>query len=95
MKIIPLGSKLLVLPHERKNHKTEGGIEIVQAELLEGEIIEVSDEFSHLYKVGDVVLFSASAGQGEYYNGKNCIWIDGRSTASGGDTWAIISNDEA
>lgn len=90
----PIGNKLLIEPQEKKNFKTEGGLEVVQSELSEGIIIEVSDEYSGIYEKGNLILYNADAGKPEYYNGKSCQWIDGRSTANGGDVWAIILNGE-
>lgn len=94
MRLEPLGSKILIEPREKTNHKTEAGIEIVQNELAEGEVIEVSEEYKQFFAPGDVILYSMSAGNGEYYKGKSCMWIDGRSVSSGGDVWAIIHDDK-
>ncbi len=93
MRLQPLGSKLLIAPREKTNHRTEAGIEIVQNELAEGVIIEVSDEFKAFFNPGDVVLYSMGAGNGEYYKGQSCMWIDGRSPDKGGDVWAVCLED--
>lgn len=90
MTLQPLGSKILISPREKTNHKTEAGIEIIQNELAEGTIIEVSEEYKQFFAIGDVILYSMSAGNGEYYNGKSCMWIDGRSVDRGGDVWAVL-----
>ncbi len=94
MKLKPIGSKLLIEPKEKENFKTEGGIEIVQNELSEGTIIEVSEGFESLYKVGDTILYNADAGKPQPYNGKQCQWIDGRAISGGGDVWAVILKSE-
>lgn len=88
MRIKPLGSKLLIIPQIRKNHKTEAGIEITNEDLSEGVVVEVSDDFKDTISIDDVVIYAANAGQGEYYNGRQCVWIDARSPDKGGDTWA-------
>ena len=93
MRLLPLGSKLLIEPQERKEHKTQAGLEILNAELSEGKVIEVSDDFKEIYKQGDTVLYSRGAGQGEYYQGKTCVWIDGRSINNGGDVWSLCYED--
>lgn len=85
-----MGSKLLLEPQKRKEQKTKSGIDVTNNELNEGIVVEVSDEFKEIYSVGDTVLYSSGAGQGEYYQGKPCVWIDGRPVAEGGDTWAVI-----
>ena len=95
MRLLPMGSKLLIEPQKRKEYKTEAGIDVINSDLSEGKIVEVSDDFKEIYKEGDIVLYSLGAGQGEYYQGKPCVWIDGRSVNNGGDVWSLILNDEA
>lgn len=90
MKIKPVGSKILVLPLETKNHVTESGIEIFQNQLSIGEVIEVSDEYEDVYKVGGKVLYSSDAGRPQPYNGKDVLWMDARSPDKGGDIHAKI-----
>lgn len=90
MKFKPLGSKLLILPLEPGNYKTEGNIEIIQNTVAIGEVIEVSEEYEGIIKVGDIVLYSDGAGITEPFCGKGWQWIDARTVAKGGDCWAII-----
>jgi hypothetical protein len=94
MRLKPFGSKLLVLPQERKNFITEGKIELIENELSEGLVIEVSDVFSDVIKEGDIVCYSAEAGKPQPYNGKSCIWIDARSINEGGDLWFVVVPDK-
>lgn len=94
MKIKPVGSKLIILQKEKTNFKTEGGLEVVENELREGVVVEVSDEFGKLYKKGDIVLFPDGSGISEFYNGQYCRWIDGRSVATGGEIWGIIPEED-
>ena len=93
VKYSPLGTKLLILQLPRENHKTEAGIEVVQADLDEGEIVEVGSDVQDVYKKGDIILYSKEAGQGEFYNGKTHLWIDGRAIDKGGDVVAIVSEE--
>lgn len=94
MRLIPVGSKLLITKQERKAAVTDNNIEIIQNDLKEGVVVEVSEEFKDLYSIGDIVLYSSGAGQGEYYNGQNCVWIDGRGIKDGGDVWSKVIYDE-
>ena len=93
MKLKPVGSKLLVLPVETKNYVTESKIELVESELSQAEVVEISDELSAIYKVGDVVLLPNKAGVLQIYNGKKCLWINGLGYPSG-DVWAIVSEEK-
>ena len=77
-KITPLGANILVLPKEdESNYKTESGIEIVNNTLEQGTVVEVSEEFKHIYKVGETVIFSKGSGVGQMYNTKSHIWLNG------------------
>ncbi len=93
MKITAQGSNLLVFPVSKENYVTDGGIEIVDVVLAQGEVIEVSDEYSNLYKQGDIVMYSEGAGISQPYNGKLCIWISGKPTNDGGSIYAVITNE--
>ena len=62
-KLIPQGSKIIVEPLLSVNHKTEGGLEVVNTSTLEGIILEYSSEFESIYKKGDIVVFSSGAGK--------------------------------
>ena len=88
MKLKPVGSKLLVLPLETENYVTESKIELIEAELERAKVVEVSDELSDIYKVGDVVLYPKKLGSLQIYEGKKCLWINGAGYPSG-DVWAI------
>ena len=88
MKLKPVGSKLLVLPLEARNHVTESKIELVETELSRAEVVEVSYDLKDIYKVGEVVLMPAKIGTLQIYNGKSCLWINGNGYPSG-DVWAI------
>lgn len=89
VKLEPQGTKILVLPLETKHAETEGGLTIVDTELTEGEIAEVSAELSEIYKKGDKILFPKAAGTSQFYNHKAHLWLNGTG-APMGDVWAII-----
>lgn len=89
IKLIPQGTKLLVLPLSTENKKSEGGLEIVNTELSEGEVVEISKELSEIYKKGDVVLYQKGTGVSQMYKHKPHLWIDGKG-APHGDVWSIV-----
>ena len=93
LKISPVGSKLLVLPVESANFKTESGIEAVNLVLAEAEIVEIGEDVLGVYLIGDRILFSKNSGISQMYNHKPHIWLDGRA-APVGEVWAIISEEE-
>lgn len=88
MQIKPFGSKLIVLPKDRENHKSEGGIEVISP-LKFCEVVEVSDEYSDIYSKGDLLLYEGE-GKSELYNGQACFWIDGRPSNENGNVWAKV-----
>jgi hypothetical protein len=90
MKLKPVGTKLLVFPLETKNYVTDTNIELIQTELARAEVMEVSDELSNIYNVGDVVMLPESVGTLQIYNGKKCLWINGMGFPNG-DVWAIVN----
>ena len=92
MKLKPVGSKLLVLPLETKNYVTNTNIELVETELARAKVMEVSDELSHIYNVGDVVMFPDKAGVLQIYNGEKCLWLNGMGFPNG-DIWAITDEN--
>ena len=77
MKLKPVGSKLLVFPLETKNYVTNTNIELVETELARAKVMEVSEELSHIYNVGDIVMFPDKAGVLQIYNGEKCLWLNG------------------
>lgn len=91
-KFEPVGRKMLVEPLKEKNYTTSVGIELVQLEFTKAKVLEVSREFNSMYIPGDVVVISSSAGVGQQYNGKSCLWIDAKS-APDGDVWFIVRED--
>ena len=92
MKLKPVGTKLLVSPVESKNYVTETNIELIETELARAEVVEVSEELSSIYKVGDIVMFPDKMGSLQIYNGKKCLWLNG-SGFPVGDIWAIVNED--
>lgn len=92
MKITPVGNKILVLQRNREVQKTESGFEVPNSDLVEGEVVEVSNYLSAIYKAGDVVLFPRETGTNQMYNGNQHKFINGQEYPSG-DVWAIITKD--
>ena len=45
-----------------------------------------------VYEKGDIVAFPQNTGYSQTYNGKSCLWIDGKG-APDGDVW-FISKEE-
>ena len=86
----PQGDKIIVLPIQSENFKTESGLEIVDTELSEGEVLEVSPDLSHIYKVGDTILFPKGAGNSVMYQKKLCLFLNGTG-APKGDVWSIVT----
>ena len=75
-KIIPVGENILCLPLPKENHTTESGISIVDNTLSKAKVMEVSEEFAHIYKAGDIVIFTENAGIGQYYKQQQCLWLN-------------------
>lgn len=91
-KIKPNGSKLIVHPLPSKETTTEGGMVVMDLELEEGEVVEVSNEYSDRYKEGDIVLYPKGAGISlPNYKKKNCLWLNGQAPDQGGDVWGIVT----
>ena len=88
MSFKPVGFKILVLPTERKNTVTESNIELVNNALAEGEVVEVSDHLSNVYKKGDTVYFPPNAGIEYPYNGKVHKILSGQEHPQG-DVWGL------
>lgn len=77
--VIPVGTKLIVHPLPKKDEELASGIIVssaANAELLEGEVVAVSQQIANLYSVGDVVLYNARKGVGQIFNGKAYLWLD-------------------
>jgi len=75
-KIIPVGENLLALPLPKENHTTESGISIVDNTLAKAKVMEVSNEFAHIYKKGDIIIFTENAGISQYYKQQQCLWLN-------------------
>ena len=88
-KITPVGQKLIVFPLPKETLTTENNIVVMDNELDNGEIIEVSDELKDLYKPGDVVIYPSGAGLTIHYNKKACLWI-----TSNLDIWGILTDEK-
>lgn len=88
-KLVPQGTKILVLPLETENKVSDGGLEIVNTELGEAKVVAVSKELGDVYKVGDTILYPKTTGVSQFYNHKPHLWIDGKG-APQGDVWAIV-----
>ena len=89
----PQGDKIIVLPIKSENFKTASGLEVVEMELSEGEVIEVSTDLSHIYTKGDIVLFPKGAGNSVMYQKKLCLFLNGTG-APKGDIWSIVTKDK-
>jgi co-chaperonin GroES (HSP10) len=74
-KIQPQGQRLIVLPIEKDNHKTQGGIELVDTELAYAKVVETSTELQDVYKEGDTVVFPKGVGIGISYRNKLHLWV--------------------
>jgi hypothetical protein len=85
---------MLILPQEIKNFTTGTDIEIIQNDLRQGKVVEVSDEYKDIYPIDTLVVYSANAGLNHFYNGKQCLIIDCRGVSSGGDLWFIVKQDK-
>lgn len=88
-KLEPQGSKILVLPLNTEHKESEGGLVLVDNELTEGEIVELSKELSEIYKKGDIILYPKNAGTSQVYNHKPHLWLNGTG-APYGDVWSIV-----
>jgi co-chaperonin GroES (HSP10) len=84
----PQGKKIIVLPLEKENYVSDGGIEIVGNLLKRGRVVEVCNQYFDVYKKGDVVIFPERAGTELMYNGTVHLYLTGEG-APNGDIWAI------
>jgi len=79
MKVIPLGSRLLIKPI-KEERKTEGGIvlpDTAKEKPMKAEVIEVGKDVEDLdIKAGDKVIFSKYAGTEIKINDEDYIVID-------------------
>lgn len=88
MKIIPDGKKLLVLPIKAEEEKVGSIIvpaSVAVADLSRATVVEVSDELSHKFEEGNVVLYPTKAGQAQWYKGEWHLWLTEREFDS--DIW--------
>lgn len=92
-KIQPMGTKLIVFPIDKQNEISESGLELVNLVLQYGEIIEVGLEVMDVYKKGDIIIYPAERGNTQHYQKKNMLWLDGKPFTSGGDVWAIVTDE--
>ena len=92
IQVQPVGNKIIVYPLPKKEEELASGIVVatsVNAELLEGEIVAVFPQIqSDLYKVGDVVLYNARKGVGQFMNGKPYLWLDTQTHLE--EVWGIV-----
>lgn len=90
IKIQPIGTKLLVKKLAAKEYEKEGVIipENAGSNLSEGEVVIVSNEISHIFKEGDIVLFPAKKGAYEPRLEGEHIWLDARDGLD--EVWGIV-----
>jgi len=88
----PIGLKLLVLPIQTENYKTESGLEIVGNILEEGEVVAVSDFLKDIYSKGDIIVYPKDSGSPYFYNGQNYKVLNGQEMPQG-DVWFIKTKD--
>ncbi len=91
MTVIPAGTKLLVKPLPKKEEKLDSSIiipESANADLREGEVVAISNEISHLFKIGDIVLYPNRKGVGFVYNQIPHLWLDSNPTKE--EIWGIV-----
>jgi co-chaperonin GroES (HSP10) len=70
---------VIVEVFDAKEDTTDSGIvipESVNAALSEGVVIRVAEDAKDDYAEGDIVLYPSGAGNGQFINGKTCIWIN-------------------
>jgi len=63
---------------DSKEETTEGGIvipESANAALSEGIVLRSAEDAKDDYNEGDAVLYPSGAGNGQFIDGKACIWI--------------------
>lgn len=90
-KIEPVGAFLIVKPLKMDETKTEGGIIAMDLELEKGQVLEVSNEWSDRYSIGDIILYPKDSGLTlPHYKKQNCLWINGKASTDGGDVYAKI-----
>lgn len=88
MRIEPFGHRIIVSPTVSEYTKTEGGI-VVDDDLSEGVVVEVSDELVGKFMPGQHVLYHKDSGQSQYYQGKSCLWLNTNT-----DIWGIVFPDK-
>ncbi len=92
MSLKPVGNKIIVFLLERKDEELNGIIipGVANADLLEGEVVSVSDDVAHKCEVGDVVLFPKKHGISTVFGGRPCLWL--RYTED--EIWGIIKKEK-
>ncbi len=95
MKIIPEGRKLIVLPKEGPvEDDTVNGViipySVATADLKEATVVEVSDDLSHKFAAGDIVLHPKDSGLGCLYKGKPHLWL----RQDQNEIWGKVEPDE-
>jgi hypothetical protein len=75
IKIKPQGKKLIALPLKTENFVTKHGLEIVDTVLAYAKVVEVSDELSDVYTVGDIIQHPVGSGVGIFYNKEHSLYI--------------------
>ena len=86
MKINPVGNKILV-KHLASNHHESKGLVIVESDLSEGEVVEVSKDLEDIYKVGDKILYPRHNGIALQYHNESCVWLNTN------EIWGIITEE--
>lgn len=87
-KLQPLGDKIIVLPVSSENHKTAGGLELVEGQLEKGKVVAFPESYKDVYKVGDTVLFQKGNYVTHFYLGETHLILNGNG-APQGDVWFI------
>lgn len=91
--IEPIGVQLIVLPKPKAHEEVSGSnIVMVNVELEEGEIVEVSSYLKDIYKKGDTVIFPKKRGIPIPYKGSLHFFMNGNEYPQG-DILAIVRED--
>lgn len=86
----PVGTKILVYPLPKKDEELASGIIVsaaANAELLEGEVVAVSEQAKDLYEIGQTILYPNRKGVGQIFNGKPYLWLDTETSRE--EIWGI------
>lgn len=94
IKVVPVGTKILVKPIKKEETIMESGVIAVDFQLDTAEVVEVSSYLKEVYKPGDIVMYPSGAGVGHYYNKKgHCLFLNGQEFPQG-DVWAILTEEK-